>query len=756
MIKHIFFSAVLLLILSLSVVCQDEPLTRHFFVELGQDSGSLKKNFSIKPGRPALPDNPSDIPDTSGCAGPGSSPDNKSHKQNSYEIKTTLVEPISWQLLRATRLLVAYELTLITKDVPLCSTPYSWLPAEVVIIVGWLLKSYWNADFPLFSPAEQKAASLLTQEAPPFASITVMFGSDHNQQQYQSSKSSGQQAPQTPSHSKASFISQLNNDYGGNRGPQQHSHTLELNCYVSPCHGVCQLQPSTDSREPAEWSLNSVSSSCPHLVIGHCLNCVSCFDPLYTTDSQEKLSLGSSNDLSDVRLPFDCDRLFDDNFIDGVASDGVADTTGAADSLNDDAPVLASFPTITNGFAVIKKASDLQPPIQEDGCFITLEHSEKQPRSSRLDQNLPHLSRTVSNQAAAHSGQKACNATVIGKDDQPRPCGKVCKNAQVLSLHRRMYHSGQKTCHTIVAGKDGQQRPCGKICKNLTSLHNHKSNAHSAQKTCDVIVVEEGSQTRPCGTVCKNPKTLSNHKRSCHSGEKTCDVTFVSEDGEQRPCGMICKNAATLSIHRTNAHSRQKTCDATVVGEDGQPQSCGTVCKSAKSFSDHKRNFHSGRKTCDVKIVGEDGQPQPCGMVCKNFLTLTNHRRDVHSGQQTCDAIVIGEDGQPRPCGLICRNTQILSYHKSLEHTGQQICEVTIVGEGGQQQPCGKACKNAHALSSHKSKYHTRPKAFGAIVVRNNDRHRLRGRVRRPAENLSDHKRRHRKRKPVNVDRDDD
>ncbi len=671
MVKHIFFSAVLLLILSLSVTCQEEPLTRRFFVEPGQDSGSLKKNFSIKPVIPALPDNPSDIADNDGCARSGSSLDNKRHKQNSYETKTPLVESISWQLLRATHLLFAYELTLTTRDVTLYSTPYSWLPVEVAIIAEWLLKSYWNPGFPLFSPVEQKAASV---GAHPFATITVMFGSDHNQQQYQSSKSSGQQAPKPLPHPKASFISQLNNDYGGNRGPQQHSHTLELNCYVSPCHGVCQLQPSSDSREPAEWSPNSVASSCPHLVIGHCLNCVSHFDFLYTADSQEKLFLGASNDLSDVQLPFDSDRLFDDNFIDGVALDGVAldgvaldgvaDTTGAAGSLNDDAPVLASFPTTTHGFAAIKKASDLQPPIQEDGFFITLKHSETQPRSSQLDQNLPRLSRTGSNQATAHSGQKACNATVIGKDGQLWPCGKVCKNAQALSLHRRMHHSGQETCNATVAGKDSQQRPCGKICKNLSSLYNHKSNAHSGQKTCAATVVGEDGLLQPCGTVCKSTKSFSDHKRNFHSGRKTCDLKIVGEDGQPRPCGTICKNFLTLSNHRRDVHSGQQTCDGILVGEDGQPQPCGLVCKNTQILSYHKSLIHTGQQICDVTIVGEDGQQQPCGKACKNAHALSSHKSKYHTRPKALGEIVVRNNDRQRPRGRVRRPAETLSDHK--------------------------------------------------------------------------------------------
>ncbi|WOG27110.1 hypothetical protein [Endozoicomonas sp. 8E] len=64
----------------------------------------------------------------------------------------------------------------------------------------------------------------------------------------------------------------------GNRSPQQHQHTLGLNCFVYSCHGVCEFRPSADSREPAEWSLDSVDSLCPHLFNRDCYNCITYFD----------------------------------------------------------------------------------------------------------------------------------------------------------------------------------------------------------------------------------------------------------------------------------------------------------------------------------------------------------------------------------------------------------------------------------------------------------------------------------------------
>ncbi|WP_257275407.1 ankyrin repeat domain-containing protein, partial [Endozoicomonas sp. SESOKO4] len=83
-----------------------------------------------------------------------------------------------------------------------------------------------------------------------------------------------------------SFNSFLYSDSAdGNGGPQQSLHSLDLNCFVSPCHGVCQFRPSSDSSETTEWPINFAEhstghtattpeqSSCPHLYNGHCSEC---------------------------------------------------------------------------------------------------------------------------------------------------------------------------------------------------------------------------------------------------------------------------------------------------------------------------------------------------------------------------------------------------------------------------------------------------------------------------------------------------
>ncbi len=278
--------------MTLSIVCQAQPLTRRFVVELEQKAGSPNQNVFITPDQHTLSYTLSDIAHTKGYAGSDLSSDQKQGRLKGCELKTTTIESISWQWLYATRLLVVYELILNTKNTPLNSTSYSWLPVEMVIAVGWLLKNYFNIKPPPFNLMTQKE---LCQDHP-FSAIISMPGTGNNQQQRPPSESSGQQAQAASVGPTGSFSNFLYSDSaGGNGGSQQHRHTLGLDCFVFPCHGDCQFRPSSDSSEPAEWPMNPTEnltghtnatpeqSSCPHLDNGHSIECagrVNNTDPL--------------------------------------------------------------------------------------------------------------------------------------------------------------------------------------------------------------------------------------------------------------------------------------------------------------------------------------------------------------------------------------------------------------------------------------------------------------------------------------------
>ncbi|WP_257287776.1 MULTISPECIES: hypothetical protein, partial [unclassified Endozoicomonas] len=86
-----------------------------------------------------------------------------------------------------------------------------------------------------FNPMKQKG---LGQDHP-FAAIIMVPGSGSDQRQYPPSDSTGQQAQGATARPSGSFSNSFNSvSAGGSGGSQQHLHTLGLDCFVFPCHGV--------------------------------------------------------------------------------------------------------------------------------------------------------------------------------------------------------------------------------------------------------------------------------------------------------------------------------------------------------------------------------------------------------------------------------------------------------------------------------------------------------------------------------------
>ncbi|WP_257281027.1 hypothetical protein [Endozoicomonas sp. ISHI1] len=253
--RRSFFVVLLSLLLS-SVVCRAESLTRHFVVEHKQTSES----FSIKHNLNSLLGNPTHLADTNDYAWAVLPSDDKSHRLDGYTLKTTFIESISWQLLYATNLLVAYELFLTTHDAALSGKTYSWIPEEAFVAVGWLLKSYWNPDSVMFNPRDQLKAS----QDDPFAINTMMLPGQSQQQSDQQnppSESSGQQTPGATAHVRGSVKRRLSSGSGrDNEGFEQEQHTLGLECYVDSCHGVCKFRKLSNSTESAEEPPNSIEN----------------------------------------------------------------------------------------------------------------------------------------------------------------------------------------------------------------------------------------------------------------------------------------------------------------------------------------------------------------------------------------------------------------------------------------------------------------------------------------------------------------
>ncbi|WP_422139975.1 hypothetical protein [Endozoicomonas sp. ALC020] len=96
-----------------------------------------------------------------------------------------------------------------------------------------------------------------------------------------------------------------------------------------------------------------------------------------------------------------------------------------------------------------------------------------------------------------------------------------CKNARVLTDHKRSTHSGQQICDLILLREDGQQQPCGRVFNNARALFDHRRRPHIRKKICDVLLVRGDEQPKSFGTVCKNSRALSYHKKNITPNNKS-------------------------------------------------------------------------------------------------------------------------------------------------------------------------------------------------------------------------------------------
>lgn len=400
-----------------------------------------------------------------------------------------------------------------------------------------------------------RLSGILKQGDHSFAAITMMLGSGHEQPQLESSESSGHKGPDATTCSKGFFTASLHSDSGGGNGnPEQHPHTLDLNCFIDTCRGVCQFRQSVDP--------------------DHCMHDQN--NTLFETESpylKEKWISFSFTRLSPTTETPETQHVC---YLTLFGKDGKPKPCG---KVCKNSKVLSTHKrTIHSG----KKICD-ETVVGEDG----------QPRTcEKVCKNNQAL---YDHRRNKHTGQQSCDLPMAGEDGQPRTCKKVCKNTQALYYHKRKKHTGQQSCDLPVVGEDGQPRPCGKVIENAVTLSSHRREGHSGPQTCDVPLVGEGGQPRPCLVVCKNAHALSTHKSAYHTGQKTCEVIVDREDGQQQPCGTIWINARALTKHKRSVHSEQQTCKVTVVGEDGQSRPCGKFCKNANAISDHKKR-HRKRK----------------------------------------------------------------------------------------------------------------------------------------------------------------
>lgn len=457
---------------SFSIICQAAQLTRIFVVEPQQSGGSSSGGFSIQPDQQILPGTPSYLGDKDGYAEFILSPDDKLHRPRGYGLKRFFIESISWQLIYATHFLVAYGLVMTTHDVGLKAKPYSWISAEAFVAVDLLLKSYWNPDSSLFNPMDQLEAS----QSDPFKITSMMLSGQsqkqNGQQKSQPTVSSGQQASGATSNQLTGFFtSPPDSGSGGeDEGPDQHQHTLGLNCHVDSCDGVCKLRPSSDSSDSAEAALGFDNSE-PHA----------------------------------RRSPIKTDPGNGCNYRQSLTAKGVA----------------AIAVDLTEGLTCHLQVLGVDG--QKRSCGVVCKsliavRDHVEDHEFRRYHCLESINRMRMRRACYYPEPHPCDETVVGADGKEHPCGEVLPNAKFLSCHKLKFHTGPQTCQETETLEDGLQYPCRLACENALDLARHKNAYHKSRK-CFKIVVCDNGHLHSCGQVIADfPKQLL-HDRMHREGK---------------------------------------------------------------------------------------------------------------------------------------------------------------------------------------------------------------------------------------------
>ncbi|WP_448218839.1 hypothetical protein [Endozoicomonas sp. 2B-B] len=185
MMKKSLCVAQLLLIASLSAICQGASLKSRFVVGFQKDNaGSSVQNISIKNGSYTLSCNQS--ANNGDYAGSAALPDDKQRGLGGYWL-TTLIESVPWQVIYVGNMLVFCELFVTNNFAP---HQRDNLRREAFIAVILFVKYYSNPDSPQMGQPE-------AGQDEPFANTSMMLrrnGQQQGQQQSDQSESSSQQA----------------------------------------------------------------------------------------------------------------------------------------------------------------------------------------------------------------------------------------------------------------------------------------------------------------------------------------------------------------------------------------------------------------------------------------------------------------------------------------------------------------------------------------------------------------------------------
>ena len=196
----------------------------------------------------SLQSKPTEIISTNSYSGSDTPPDDKPYSPRGYwERLTTIVESVSWQPLYASNEVIGYKLLLAFQEDSYQPQPFSWMPVVVTVVVGWLARSSWNPEAPMFNQLDEQA----TNQQHELQIITLMDKPGGGYSQAAGSWGHGWSFNMYSSFTGRShylFGNHQRGYYGDNPGwPTTPVHSYGENCYEQPCcfqRGRCIYAPS--------------------------------------------------------------------------------------------------------------------------------------------------------------------------------------------------------------------------------------------------------------------------------------------------------------------------------------------------------------------------------------------------------------------------------------------------------------------------------------------------------------------------------
>ena len=198
--------------------------------------------------RGSLQSKPTEIISTNSYSGSDTPPDDKPYNPRRYrERLTTVVESVSWQLLYVSNEVTGYKLLLAFQEDSYQPQPFSWMPVVATVVVGWLTRSNWNPEAPMFNQLDEQA----TSQQHELQIITLMDNPGGVHPQATGSWGHGQSFDMYSSSAANpynSFGNHQRGDYDDDPGwPTPPIHSYGENCYEQPCcfqRGRCIYAPS--------------------------------------------------------------------------------------------------------------------------------------------------------------------------------------------------------------------------------------------------------------------------------------------------------------------------------------------------------------------------------------------------------------------------------------------------------------------------------------------------------------------------------